>query len=162
MAAYWDLEQCGPHGDNHNWDVCGRWLFQCPKTRTVPTSLCTSGRANLIENRSFVRIGDCTYAYYAQYACEAVDTRLAAYWDYGACGPGGNDQNWRWCGWTSACPQAVSVSEDVCVSGSAFLVDKKTFMIIDGCPYAYYAQYVCGDAPDDAAAGGSGRRLYLV
>merc|ERR1712232_222390 len=27
LAAYWDNGDCGPHGNNHNWEWCDRWNF---------------------------------------------------------------------------------------------------------------------------------------
>merc|ERR1712232_1067440 len=32
LAAYWDNGECGPHGDNYNWEWCGRWSFNCSDT----------------------------------------------------------------------------------------------------------------------------------
>merc|ERR1712232_1209612 len=69
LSAYWDYGSCGPHGDNHNWDWCGTWRFRCPEMRPVPTELCASGNAVLVETKYFQKIGNCPYAYYAQYAC---------------------------------------------------------------------------------------------
>lgn len=91
LAAYWDNGECGPHGDNHNWEWCDRWSFNCSEAVTVSTEICASGRAGLVHKQRFVRVGACTYAYYAQYACMRPDTQLAAYWDYGNCGPHGDN-----------------------------------------------------------------------
>merc|ERR1712232_1474952 len=110
LAAYWDNGECGPRGDNYNWEWCGRWSFNCSDTVAVSTQICTSGRARLAHQQRFVSVGSCTYAYYAQYSCVVPDTQLAAYWDYGNCGPHGDNNNWDWCGtWTFSCPQTRTV-----------------------------------------------------
>lgn len=160
LAGYWDNGECGPHGDNHNWEWCDRWQFNCTDTVTVSTQICTSGRARLAHQQRFVSVGACTYAYYAQYACVELDTRLAAYWDYGGCGPHGDNSNWEWCGtWMFACPQTRAVSAELCPSRTAALVDTKLFSRIDGCPYAYYAQYACSESPAEIVNPGPFRRL---
>merc|ERR1712007_109559 len=75
LAAHWDNGECGPHGDNHNWEWCDQWSFNCSGIVAVSTQVCASGRA-----------------------------RLAAYWDYGNCGPHGDNNNWDWCGtWSFSC-----------------------------------------------------------
>merc|ERR1712125_148214 len=147
LSAYWDNGECGPEGNNHNWEWCDRWNFKCRKSVNVSTDICSSGRAVLANTKTFNSVGNCTYAYYAQYECEAPDTRLAAYWDYGSCGPHGDNHNWHWCGtWTFRCPPARAVPTELCVSGTAVLVGASYFQKIGGCPYAYYAQYACEDA----------------
>merc|ERR1712232_129243 len=140
LAAYWDNGDCGPHGNNHNWEWCDRWNFKCQKS--VSTDICDSGRAVLVNTQTFISDGNCTYAYYAQYECEVPDDRLVAYWDYGSCGPHGDNHNWDLCGtWRFRCPQVRSVPAELCVSGTAVLVESKYFQKIGNCPYAYYAQY---------------------
>lgn len=147
LAAYWDNGECGPHGDDHNWEWCDRWNFRCQESVVVPTNICASGRAALAHKQTFTSDGNCTYAYYAQYECEVPDARLAAYWDYGSCGPHGDNHNWDWCGtWRFSCPQVRAVPAELCKSGTAVLVGTKYFQKIGGCPYAYYAQYSCEDA----------------
>jgi len=85
------------------------------------------------------------------------DTRLSAYWDAGGCGPQGNDHNWDWCNRdagdpASECATSVEVATDICASGHASLESTQgtgqccSSVVIDGCNYAYYAQYVCSDA----------------
>merc|ERR1712232_376733 len=74
LAAYWDYGDCGPHGDNNNWDWCGTWRFSCPATRVVAEELCSSGIAVLMETKTFLRIHGCAYAYYAQYACRLSES----------------------------------------------------------------------------------------
>jgi len=82
------------------------------------------------------------------------DTRLTAYWDSGACGPHGDDHNWGWCGQTAGnCPEEVTVDSSICASNTAVLHTMSgtgqccSSVVIDGCNYAYHAQYVCSDAP---------------
>jgi len=160
LAAYWDNGECGPHGDNYNWEWCGRWSFNCSDTVAVSTQICISGRARLAHQQRFVSVDSCTYAYYAQYICVVPDTQLAAYWDYGNCGPHGDNHNWDWCGtWTFSCPQTRAVPAELCSSGTATLVDTKMFSRIDGCPFAYYAQYACSDVPAEISNPDPIRRL---
>merc|ERR1712232_887738 len=152
LAAYWDNGECGPHGNDHNWEWCDRWNFRCQKSVAVSTDICTSGRAVLASTKTFISVGHCTYAYYAQYECEVLDARLVAYWDYGSCGPHGDNHNWDWCGtWTFNCPKVRQVSTDLCESGTAILAGTSYFQKIGNCPYAYYAQYACGSAGDSSS-----------
>jgi len=146
LAAFWDHDECDQSGDNQNWDWCGRGDFECPQSRSVPTSICPSGRAKLVSSKTFVKVGKCYYAYYAQYACEEPDSRLAAYWDLGSCGPAGDDQNWDWCSaWKFQCPEQRQVSQEICASGVAVRVQMESFVKKDSCYYAYHAQYACQD-----------------
>lgn len=150
LAAYWDNGNCGPLGNNHNWEWCDQWNFSCQKY--VKTDICPSGQAVLVSKKTFASVGNCTYAYYAQYECEVLDTALAAYWDYGSCGPHGDNNNWDWCGtWTFRCPKVRAVPTRLCASGIAILVETKHFLKISNCPYAYYAQYACGDATEKSS-----------
>ena len=78
----------------------------------------------------------------------AGDVHLSAYWDSGACGPLGDDYQWDWCGKTAfSCQDTVST--DRCPSGVAELDYKKgtgtccSSVNINGCDYAYFAQYKC-------------------
>jgi len=148
--------------DNQNWEWCGKGEFECPQTRSVPTSICPSGVARLAEAKTFVQVGKCYYAYYAQYACEAPDRRLAAYWDLGSCGPSGDDQNWDWCGgWRFQCPEQKDVSTDICASGVAMRVQMESFVKKEDCFYAYHAQYACLDASGNAVESVHGDRRRL-
>jgi hypothetical protein len=79
---------------------------------------------------------------------EANDPRLTAYWDEGSCGPKGNDYHWGWCGEKAgSCSKIVSTA--LCQSGKASLVSVQgngeccKSATIDGCNYAYFAQYKC-------------------
>merc|ERR1711971_619817 len=146
LAAFWDYEECDPAGDNQNWDWCGGGEFDCPQSHSVSTSICLSGRAKLVSSKTFVQVGKCHYAYYAQYACEEPDSRLAAYWDFGNCGHSGNDQHWDWCStWKFQCPEQREVSQEICASGVAVRVQMESFVKKDNCFYAYHAQYACQD-----------------
>jgi hypothetical protein len=96
---------------------------------------------------------DCTPA--PEIPTPSGDSRLAAYWDYGVCGPRGDDYNWEWCNERSFECQA-EVKTELCQSGSAKLInlygtgESDPWNInIDGCDYAYYAQYECSEASDD-------------
>merc|ERR1719253_63732 len=98
------------------------------------------------------------------------DDKIVAYWDYGNCGPQGNDYNWDWCSQASfKCDQEVSTN--LCGSGKAELVkalgDKTKVsgyntlrdppapwnINIDGCDFAYYAQYKCIDTAQPTEGG---------
>jgi len=172
LSAYWDSGNCGPQGDDHNWDWCnrnaGHPASECATSVQVSTDICATGHASLVETQGTgeccesVQIGACNFAYYAQYVCSdapgpiviqpvaPIDTRLTAYWDSGSCGPEGDDFNWDWCGTTDGeCPDTVTVDSSLCASNMARL---ETFSgtgeccssaVIDGCNYAYHAQYVC-------------------
>jgi len=81
------------------------------------------------------------------------DSRLTAYWDSGDCGPRGDDYNWGLCGQTAGnCPESVRVPRDLCASATARLETMSgtgeccSSVVLDGCNYAYHAQYVCVDA----------------
>jgi len=79
LTAYWDTGICGAHGEDHNWDWCGRQAGQCPQT--VQTSLCESGEAELVEfngngqEGSYI-VDGCRYFYHAQYRCIPVPETL--------------------------------------------------------------------------------------
>merc|ERR1719401_2713936 len=87
LAAYWDSGICGPHGEDYQWEWCGKTAGDCKDT--VQTDKCPSGEAQLVSVQgdrtccASVNIGGCNYAYYAQYECKTAtpDTLLAAYWD---------------------------------------------------------------------------------
>jgi len=86
------------------------------------------------------------------------DCRLSAYWEYGNCGCGGNDQNQNWCGGIGSgdCPDTVETS--ICPSGTAYLAEwhpkpydgtghagrgHEGHLVRDGCEYIWHAQYAC-------------------
>jgi hypothetical protein len=91
------------------------------------------------------------------------DDNLIAYWDLGACGPHGDDYQWDWCDSAAfQCKDQVATTH--CSSGYAKLVTTYgdgtccSSLNIDGCDYAYFAQYQCSDFVgseiDDANAAG--------
>jgi len=93
----------------------------------------------------------------------AGDDNLIAYWDLGACGPHGDDYQWDWCDSAAfQCKDQVATTH--CSSGYAKLVTTYgdgtccSSVNIDGCDYAYFAQYQCSDYVgseiDDANAAG--------
>jgi hypothetical protein len=73
LASFWDLNVCEKLstqvGDNHNWDWCGGFKFECAKSVTVDSTLCSSTVAVLNFTRSFQQIDGCAHAYFAQYVC---------------------------------------------------------------------------------------------
>jgi prolyl-tRNA editing enzyme YbaK/EbsC (Cys-tRNA(Pro) deacylase) len=97
---------------------------------------------------------------------------LVAYWDYGSCGPAGDDHNWDWCHQHSfQCEKEVAT--DKCDSGIAVLVRTHGTgynsnyngvtipwgtVSINGCDYAYFAEYTC---VKPKTAGGDGQTLCL-
>jgi len=182
LTAYWDAGGCGVHGNDYNADWCGGVVngnhpaSHCQEFVTVSSSICASEVATLTSYEgdgtccNSVTINSCNYAYFAQYRCAedhevpvvilpiVYDSRLAAYWDHGVCGPQGEDSNWDWCNRdaghpASECATSVEVSTDICATGHASLESTQgtgdccSSVNIDGCNYAYYAQYVCSDAP---------------
>ena len=85
------------------------------------------------------------------------DSRLTAYWDAGGCGPLGNDHNWGWCGASNFdCASTVPVGADICASQVATLHSTQgddtccSSVVLDGCNFAYFAQYICEVAPAPA------------
>lgn len=79
------------------------------------------------------------------------DNRLTAYWDSGSCGPMGDDYQADWCGDHKPyiCPEHKQVSKHVCSTGWAVLETMAghgtccSDVTINGCNYAYFAQYKC-------------------
>jgi len=70
--------------------------------------------------------------------------QLASYWDLNHCGKESDDHHWAWCGeWANECKLSVAVEQKLCSSGVAMLNFTKQFANIDGCTFAYFAQYVC-------------------
>jgi len=69
---------------------------------------------------------------------------ILAYWDYGSCGPDGDDANWEWCRWTKGvCLEWVKTSK--CSSGVAKLIDVKKNFKQNGCEFFYGARYSCSE-----------------
>merc|ERR1719261_610161 len=74
LTAYWESGDCGAHGNDFNWDWCGRQAGECAETVSVDSSLCASGTAVLEvmsgdgSANSYTR-DDCNYFYHAQYLC---------------------------------------------------------------------------------------------
>lgn len=98
-------------------------------------------------------------------SADGVDnsTLLQAYWDDGDCGHGIDDQNRHWCSedLPPQCEKRVSVGHDVCKSESADLVSVRgrgwgfgQALNIDGCKYAFFAQYKCVPVPMEGAVTG--------
>jgi len=81
---------------------------------------------------------------------QAGDVHLTAYWDSGACGPMGDDYQWDWCGKHSGVCDFHRMTHH-CASGYAKLLYKNgtgtccNSVNINGCDYAYFAQYKCMD-----------------
>jgi len=75
LEAYWEAYDCGVHGNDWNWDWCGRQEGHCPVV--VETDLCPSGTAELAAfhgtgaRNSYTR-DFCNYFYHAQYRCSRV------------------------------------------------------------------------------------------
>ena len=67
---------------------------------------------------------------------------ILSYWDYGSCGPDGDDANWEWCRWTKGvCLEWVKTSK--CSSGVAKLMDVTKNFEQNGCKFFYGARYSC-------------------
>ena len=79
LLAYWDRGNCGPDGDNSNWEWCDKRAGEnCHPV--VKTDKCSSHLATLIDVlgdqnanadhhlNNFHHLG-CNYAYYARYKC---------------------------------------------------------------------------------------------
>ena len=78
--------------------------------------------------------------------------RIFAYWDYGSCGPQGDDSNWEWCDKRGGGPCQNEVTTSQCTSGTALLSAVNGHQqatrfsdnyVLNGCKYAYYAIYTC-------------------
>jgi hypothetical protein len=173
LSAYWDMGNCGVFGDDHNLGWCSigsnnEW--SCPGE--ISTSACSSGTASLksfLGNGKWgsLSVDGCKYGFFAEYACvssasaeEAVAPQpapaptsgpdLSAYWDMESCGMYGNDHHMSWCSgpapWT--CPSQITISTSVCSSGAATLTSfqgtgRWASLTIDGCKYAFFAEYTC-------------------
>lgn len=82
-----------------------------------------------------------------------LNPKLVSYWDDDSCGPQGNDYNRDWCSGTSfQCKAQVQVPTTTCPSGFAKLISTQgsgqccRSVIINGCGYAFFAQYACSEA----------------
>jgi len=90
------------------------------------------------------------------------DCALSAYWEYGGCGCGGNDQNAGWCGGlgSRSCPQTIQTN--LCPTGTAYLAEyhqnpnprgqnfpsgHSGHLVKDNCEFIWHAQYACQDLP---------------
>ena len=77
LVAYWDDGDCGPYGDDYNWDWCGANSGE-PCKQQVTTDQCPSGTANLkivegnqnaVDTEQNFQLGNCWFTYYAEYQC---------------------------------------------------------------------------------------------
>ena len=72
IRVYHDDGNCGPDGDDHLWDLCGRAKGVCPQL--LHTDLCLSGEAELTEfNEPLIKGSHehyCGYHWYAEYLCK--------------------------------------------------------------------------------------------
>ena len=77
LVSYWDNGNCGPYGDDYNWQWCGESTGE-PCQQQVTTDQCPSGTADLkivegdqnaVGVQDNYKIDDCWFTYYAEYAC---------------------------------------------------------------------------------------------
>ena len=76
MISYWDNGDCGPYGDDYNWDWCGADSGE-PCKKQVQTDTCcgfanlktVEGDQNAITTNDSYSLDDCWYTYYATYSC---------------------------------------------------------------------------------------------
>jgi hypothetical protein len=77
LASFWDHNVCEKLstqvGDDHNWNWCGGFKFDCAKSVPVDSSLCSSTVAVLNFTHSFAKIDGCQHAYFAQYVCKSAN-----------------------------------------------------------------------------------------
>ena len=110
--------------------------------------------------------GNCDCKNAPSVAAPSSDTLLTSYWDYGVCGPHGDDHNSDWCKESLSNNSPLSCKEQVtsskCPSGKANFVkvvgngkaQEQPYpaswgsISIDGCDYAFYAQYECAEAAE--------------
>ena len=77
LVSYWDIGNCGPAGNDANWNICGHQNFNCPDTIDLDT--CPDGIAFKLneygngEWGSYVDENNCEYFYYTEYVCERPD-----------------------------------------------------------------------------------------
>lgn len=150
-------------------DQCNRQGGYCP-------SFCGTGRCcragHVYSEREREECGEEGFGLDHMHTCQPpaeaeepepdYDCRLSAYWEYGSCGCGGNDQNQNWCGGIGSgdCPDTIETS--ICPSGTAYLAEwhPKPYanghqrghaghLVRDGCEYIWHAQYACQEEPDD-------------
>jgi len=85
LSAYWDLEDCGPMGNDFHRDWCtvqDEGNMYCQQTVPVNGSICPSEYATLrallgdANTSRPVRIDACEYGFYAQYSCSEIETSL--------------------------------------------------------------------------------------
>merc|ERR1712232_981643 len=75
LASYWDLQGCGNESDNHHREWCWNGAFKCLKVVPVNSTICPSGVASLNFTRQLAKVDGRTFAYFAQYVCQAVKTK---------------------------------------------------------------------------------------
>ena len=77
IVAYWDRGDCGPNGDDDNWDWCNTYTGK-PCIDMINTSKCRGGVATLkvvhgddhaTAYSDNYELDGCQYAYYAVYTC---------------------------------------------------------------------------------------------
>merc|ERR1719323_2513538 len=136
-----------------NWGICGERAGTCPDEIVLDT--CPGTRTAILHRRLGkppfswnVKLKGCKYNYYAEYVCKPD---LVAYWDQGACGPGGNDLNWGICGYRNGtCPDEIVLN--TCPATHKAVLHRQLGkgmpplswnVSLNGCTYNYYAEYVC-------------------
>jgi hypothetical protein len=78
LTAYWDVGNCGPHGDDHNMDWCSGKPATCRES--ITTDYCVAGTAHLGRVRgtgswaSYEDANGCKYSYFAEYVCDDYTT----------------------------------------------------------------------------------------
>ena len=80
LVSYWDQGDCGPYGNDYNWDWCWKGCKQ-----EVVTNVCPDGTAQLktVEGDPYAttfnknyQVDGCWFAYYATYACSDSGIQL--------------------------------------------------------------------------------------
>ena len=71
--VYFDEGNCGPDGDNANWEICDKENFDCPPH--IDNIECPTGKAFISRKEGdgtceSVTIDGCSYSYYVEYSCE--------------------------------------------------------------------------------------------
>lgn len=137
------LRYSGPDSDNRRVVVPGDVLWHgegpepstttsaTPSTSTEPPVTSTTTAITTSTSRTTT-------------TTSSADTELVAYWDHQHCGPYSDNHNWHWCNHARfQCADTVEVPRNICSSHLAALVDARSFVEVNGCPYAYYARYEC-------------------
>jgi len=138
------------HCDNVDGYVNGQRVFSFEAhfaTRGFGGALAENGFSNVVEFREF-DIGPIIRS--------LPDPSLIAYWDYGSCGPYGDDYNMGWCDSYNGGPCKKQVNTPKCSSGVAELASVKGNELATqfgnnyqdpktGCVYAYFATYSCSN-----------------